>query len=200
MILYRWSLSEQTKTVSNSAMYKILTVDYYNMDERLECSQCLPGEPGITDWNAVAVRSSRQSDIHLGRCGRAHMLIRWSLPHKCFYLCVKKNFAVGLNCEIILTTKFCRSMLCSQPVLPPPLQWVHCSMERDAYLCIYVCAPTFKWPFIAYPIFEPIVFDFTIVNKSTGHGVFIFRCHAGSLYHVLGVRDGEGAKFVLAGL
>ena len=29
------------------------------------------GEPAIAGCNAVAVRSSRRSDVHIGRCGRA---------------------------------------------------------------------------------------------------------------------------------
>ena len=31
------------------------------------------GEPTITGCNAVAVRSSRRSDVYLGRCGRARV-------------------------------------------------------------------------------------------------------------------------------
>ena len=49
---------------------------WLHMDKHLEHSQCLVyyqvlGEPGITGCNAAGVRSSRQSDIHLGRCGSA---------------------------------------------------------------------------------------------------------------------------------
>ena len=71
-----------------------LTVDGYNKDERLEHSQCLvyypvSGKPGIIGCNAVAVKSSRQSDFYFRRCGHACMLIHRSSPHKCFYSCVK---------------------------------------------------------------------------------------------------------------
>ena len=34
------------------------------------------GEPAITGCNAVAVRSSRQSDVYLRRCGHVCTLIR----------------------------------------------------------------------------------------------------------------------------
>ena len=34
----------------------------------------------INYCNAVAISSSRRSDVYLGRCGHAHILIRWSLP------------------------------------------------------------------------------------------------------------------------
>ena len=52
------------------------------MDEHVECSKRLvyypvSGEPIITGFNAVAVRSSGQSDVYLGKCGPACMLINF---------------------------------------------------------------------------------------------------------------------------
>ena len=65
-----------------------LMVDCYNMDEHVECSKHLvyypvSGEPIIAGFNAVAVRSSGQSDVYLGKCGPACMLICWSSSRKC---------------------------------------------------------------------------------------------------------------------
>ena len=39
--------------------------------------------------------SSRQSDVYFGRCGRARMLICWSLLRKCFYSRVKSWWMVS---------------------------------------------------------------------------------------------------------
>ena len=73
---------------------KFLTVDSYIMNERLERSLHLIcylvlGEPAIAGCNAVAVRSSRQSDVYLGRYGRVSTLICCLLSCNGFYLHVK---------------------------------------------------------------------------------------------------------------
>ena len=65
-----------SRQVKNSVREIFLEVDGYNTYEGLERSKCLvcyqvSGEPIIAGCNAVAVRSSRRSDIYLGRCGRA---------------------------------------------------------------------------------------------------------------------------------
>jgi len=82
-----------------------LTVGDCNMDERLESLWLLvyyqvSGELGIA-------HCSHRSDIYLGECGLACKLIHWSSPRNLFFMCL--IFAVGLDCEIILTAKFSRS-------------------------------------------------------------------------------------------
>ena len=65
-----------------------LTVDYCNMDERLESSWGLvyyqvSGEPGITGCSC-------RSDIYLVECGLARKLIHWSSP--CNFIICAFNF------------------------------------------------------------------------------------------------------------
>ena len=67
-----------------------LMVGCYNMDEHVGCSKYLvyylvSGEPIIAGFNAVAVRSSGQSDVY--QCGPGCMLMYWSSSHQCF-ICV----------------------------------------------------------------------------------------------------------------
>ena len=76
------------------AAKNFLTADSYIMNERLERSLHLIyylvlGEPAIAGRNAVAVRSSRRSDVYLGRCGRVSTLICCFLPLNGFYSHVK---------------------------------------------------------------------------------------------------------------
>ena len=67
-----------------------LMLDCYNMDEHVECFKCLVyypvlGEPII----AVAVRSSGQSEVYLGKCASARMLINFvGHRHVNVFICV----------------------------------------------------------------------------------------------------------------
>ena len=67
----------------------------------------LPGV-GRASYRCVAVRSSRQSDVYFGRCGRVLLFV----DHHCVNVFIRvSNFVVNLNREIILTAKFSQSMV-----------------------------------------------------------------------------------------
>jgi len=62
-----------------------LTIDDWNMEERLESFWCLvnyqvSGEPGIAGC-------SRRSDIYLGKCGLACKIIHRSSPCNFIFVC-----------------------------------------------------------------------------------------------------------------
>ena len=83
-----------------------LTVNSYYIDEHLENSWRLvyyqvAGEPGIADCSRQ-YRTFTSGDVDF-----VHMLTHWSSPRNLYFHVL--NFAVGLDCEIILTTKFSRS-------------------------------------------------------------------------------------------
>ena len=106
------------------------------MDEHPERSLCLSREPAIAGSNAVADRSSRWSiRRYPGRCGSAHMLIRWTLLRKCFYLCVKFSWLVSMrnyfNSEIFPIYGKSQAVGIGPPVLCS-LKYINHQLQKNA--------------------------------------------------------------------
>ena len=69
------------------------------------------GEPIITGCNAVAIRSSRQLDIYLKRCGRARASL--FVDHRHVYVFIRTlNFRGCSQPQSSFTVKLSRSMVC----------------------------------------------------------------------------------------